>query len=242
MQAVQAGVVGLDEPVRSQLQEFSVADPAATIEITPRHLLTHTSGIEGDHLIDTGWNNDALSRYVATLAGLGQLHPTDEAYSFCNTGLRGARAACSRWPPATHFDRVLRRRLVRPLGVPHDRHAAPARAPAQRGRRATARPSPIRRRGSRRWSLTRSNGPMGGILAPADELLTFAALHLDEGRAAGGVDLLTPASIAAMQAVHADTPLPGEAQALGWTVAAVGRRRPASASTPTPSASAPCSG
>ena len=53
MQAVSAGVIALDEPVRAQLQEFTVADPAATIEITPRHLLAHTSGIEGDHLIDT---------------------------------------------------------------------------------------------------------------------------------------------------------------------------------------------
>src|SRR5918992_377443 len=50
MQAHSAGVLALDEPVRSQLQEFSVGDPGATLEITPRHLLTHTSGIAGDHL------------------------------------------------------------------------------------------------------------------------------------------------------------------------------------------------
>ena len=37
-----------------------------------------------------------------------------------------------------------------------------------------------------RWALTRSNGPMGGIIAPADELLAFAALHMDEGRAPPG--------------------------------------------------------
>ena len=61
-QVAGAGVVSLDEPVRAQLQEFAVADPGATLEITPRHLLAHTSGMHGDHLIDTGWNSDALER------------------------------------------------------------------------------------------------------------------------------------------------------------------------------------
>src|SRR5262245_11139197 len=75
-QAQAAGVVSLDEPVRAQLQEFMVADPGATIEITPRHLLTHTSGIEGDHLIDTGWNPDAHQRSMPTIAGPGQINPS----------------------------------------------------------------------------------------------------------------------------------------------------------------------
>src|SRR4029453_15136014 len=97
------------------LQEFMVADPGATIEITPRHLLTHTSGIEGDHLIDTGWNPDALQRYVATLAGWGQIHPTDENFSFCNTGYAVAGRLLE-VATGEHFDRVLRRRWTRPPG------------------------------------------------------------------------------------------------------------------------------
>lgn len=216
MQAAQAGVVGLDEPVRSQLQEFSVADPAATIEITPRHLLTHTSGIEGDHLIDTGWNPDALARYVATLAGLGQLHPTDEAYSFCNTGY-GVLGRLLEVATGDDFDRALRRRLTRPLGLratvtlPH--HALLHSVAV--GHTQTVATEPARQA---RWALTRSNGPMGGVMAPADEVLAFAGLHLDEGRTPAGVDLLAPASVADMQAVQAETPLPGECQAIGWTV------------------------
>ncbi len=216
LQAQAAGIVSLDEPVRAQLQEFMVADPGATIEITPRHLLTHTSGIEGDHLIDTGWNADALARYVATLAGLGQIHPTDEAYSFCNTGY-AVVGRLLEVATGEHFDRVLRRRLTRPLGcrstltlpqhallhrvaVGHDQ--APGGEAVRQGR----------------WSLTRSNGPMGGVLAPAGELLAFARLHLAEGRAADSTDLLAPADVAAMQRPHVECPVPGEEQALGWTV------------------------
>ncbi|MGH9230598.1 MAG: serine hydrolase domain-containing protein [Acidimicrobiales bacterium] len=215
-QAQAAGLVSLDEPVRAQLQEFSVADPGATIEITLRHLVTHTSGIEGDHLIDTGWNDDALQRYVATLAGLGQVHPPEETYSFCNTGF-GVAGRLLEMATGDNFDRVLRRRLARPLGcnatltlpqhaLLHRVAAGHAQAP---GGAATRQ---------QRWSLARSNGPMGGVMAPAAELLTFARLHVEEGRAPDGTDLLVPAAIAEMQEPQVESPLPGEEQALGWTV------------------------
>lgn len=216
MQAVGASVISLDEPVRAQLQEFSVADPAATIEITPRHLLTHTSGLEGDHLISTGWNADALSRYVATLAGLGQIHPTDDVYSFCNTGY-GVVGRLLEVATGEHFDRVLRRRLTRPLGcratVTLPQHALLHEVAV--GHVQVPGGTPVRQS---RWVLTRSNGPMGGIMAPAGELLAFARMHLAEGCAADGVDLLSPAAVDAMQRPHIESPLPGESQALGWTV------------------------
>jgi CubicO group peptidase (beta-lactamase class C family) len=216
LQAQAAGVVSLDEPVRAQLQEFMVADPGATIEITPRHLLTHTSGIEGDHLIDTGWNADALQRYMATLAGLGQIHPTDEAYSFCNTGYAVIGRLLEE-ATGEHFDRVLRRRLTRPLGcratLTLPQHALLHNVAV--GHVQTPGGEPSRQA---RWALTRSNGPMGGVLAPPGELLAFARMHLDGGWAADGTDLLAPADVAAMARVHVECPIPGEEQALGWTV------------------------
>ena len=216
MQAVSAGVISLEEPVRAQLQEFMVADPGATIEITPRHLLTHTSGIEGDHLVDTGWNADALARYVATLAGLGQVHPTDEAYSFCNTGY-GVAGRLLEVATGEHFDRVLRRRLTRPLGcratLTLPQHALLHSVAV--GHVQTLGGEPTRQS---RWVLTRSNGPMGGIMAPAGELLAFARMHIDAGRAHDGIDMLAPAAVEAMQRPHVESPVPGELQALGWTV------------------------
>jgi CubicO group peptidase (beta-lactamase class C family) len=216
MQAATAGVVSLDESVRAQLQEFTVADPGATIEITPRHLLTHTSGIEGDHLIDTGWNTDALARYVATLAGLGQIHPTDQAFSFCNTGY-AVTGRLLEVATGEHFDRVLRRRLARPLGcratltLPQHAllHSVAVGHVQTRGGPATRQA---------RWALSRANGPMGGIMAPAGELLAFARMHIAGGRGPDGTDLLPPAAVEAMQQPHTETPVPGEDQALGWSV------------------------
>lgn len=216
MQAVTAGVIALDEPVRAQLQEFMVADPAATIEITPRHLLAHTSGIEGDHLIDTGWNADALARYVATLAGLGQIHPTDQAYSFCNTGY-GVIGRLLEVVTGEHFDRVLRRRLTRPLGcrttLTLPQHALLHEVAV--GHIQTRGGLPMRQA---RWALTRSNGPMGGIMAPPGDLLAFARMHLANGHGPDGVDLLAPAAAEEMLQPQVESPVPGELQAIGWTM------------------------
>ncbi|HEX8804697.1 MAG TPA: serine hydrolase domain-containing protein, partial [Acidimicrobiales bacterium] len=216
MQAHSAGVLALDEPVRSQLQEFSVSDPGATLEITPRHLLTHTSGIAGDHLLDTGSNADAVQRYVATLAALGQVHTPDEAHSFCNTGF-GVVGRLVEVCTGGTFDQALRRRLTRPLGcvatltLPQHlllRRVAVGHVQAPGGA-ATRQP---------RWTLSRSNGPMGGIVCTADDLLAFCRMLLEGGRAADGTDVLPAGAVELMAEPHIETAIPGEAQALAWTV------------------------
>ena len=216
VQAHSAGVLALDEPVRSQLQEFSVGDPGATLEITPRHLLTHTSGIAGDHLLDTGANNDALQRYVATLPALGQAHAPDESYSFCNTGF-GVLGRMVEVATGGSFDRALRRRLTRPLGVGSTlmlpQHLLLRRVAVGHVQRPGEQP--VRQP---RWTLSRANGPMGGIVATAEDVLAFARMNLESGVAADGTEVVPPAAIELMCEPHVDTPIPGEQQALGWTM------------------------
>ena len=51
-----------------------------------RHLLTHTSGIDGDVFTDTGRGDDCLERYVALLANVAQNHPLGATWSYCNSG------------------------------------------------------------------------------------------------------------------------------------------------------------
>jgi CubicO group peptidase (beta-lactamase class C family) len=216
LQAHSAGVLALDEPVRAQLQEFSVGDPGATLEITPRHLLTHTSGIAGDHLLDTGANDDALQRYVATLPALGQAHAPDESYSFCNTGF-GVLGRMIEVCTGGSFDRSLRRRLTRPLGC-----RATLTLPQHLLLRRTAvghdqQPGGDATRQAR-WTLSRANGPMGGIVCTADDLLAFTRMHLESGVAADGGEVVPAAAIELMTEPHLETPVPGEQQALGWSV------------------------
>ena len=54
--------------------------------MTLRHLLCHTSGINGDFFLDTGRGDDCLARYVEACAGLAQSHPLGVTFSYCNTG------------------------------------------------------------------------------------------------------------------------------------------------------------
>ena len=50
------------------------------------------------------------------------------------------------------------------------------------------------------WSLVKSNGPAGAMLAmrPRD-LLAFARMHLNGGKAEDGTQVLSEASVAAMR-------------------------------------------
>src|SRR5690348_3367398 len=46
IQFVEEGLLDLDEPVRTYLPGFTVADPQVSAGITSRHLLSHTHGLE----------------------------------------------------------------------------------------------------------------------------------------------------------------------------------------------------
>ena len=57
---VDEGLLDLDVPVVKVLPGLELADPEATATVTTRHLLTHTSGIDGDVFTDTGRGDDCL--------------------------------------------------------------------------------------------------------------------------------------------------------------------------------------
>jgi CubicO group peptidase (beta-lactamase class C family) len=85
MRLVESGQVDLEEPVVKYVPEFELAVPGAD-EVTVRHLLTHTSGIQGDYFDDFGTGDDAIEQYVASMAALDFVHPTGAMFSYCNSG------------------------------------------------------------------------------------------------------------------------------------------------------------
>ena len=60
MQLVEQGKLDLDAPVQRYLPWFTLADPAATANITVRHLLTHTSGLPRAIGLDVATNRNDL--------------------------------------------------------------------------------------------------------------------------------------------------------------------------------------
>ena len=75
MQLVDEGLLDLDTPVVEVLPELRLSDPDVTKSVTIRHLLTHTSGIDGDVFTDTGRGDDCLEKYVELLGRGGPEPP-----------------------------------------------------------------------------------------------------------------------------------------------------------------------
>jgi CubicO group peptidase (beta-lactamase class C family) len=221
MQLVDEGKVDLDKPVRDYLPDFVIADESAAATITVRQLLCHVSGFEGDIFNDTGKGDDAIEKYLATLAEVTQLFPPGEMFSYNNAGFAvlGRLIEVLRGKP---YDAALREYLFTPLGL---KHAAtdPYEAILHRAAVGHIRPTPDAEPvPAPVWALTRSNASAGAMLAmrPRD-LLAFAQLHLDSGTAADGKAVLSAASVKAMQEPQVKLPalgLMGDSWGLGWEI------------------------
>ena len=86
MQLVDEGKLDLDAPVRDVMPELKLANADVAETVTMRHLLTHTSGIDGDVFTDTGRGDDCLEKYAAALEEAAQNHPLGATWSYCNSG------------------------------------------------------------------------------------------------------------------------------------------------------------
>lgn len=81
---VESNQLELHAPIKDVLPDFNLSDASAAAEISAFHLLTHTSGIDGDYIATPRPENPA--EYLASLAGAPQLHQPGEMFSYCNAG------------------------------------------------------------------------------------------------------------------------------------------------------------
>ena len=218
MRLVAEGLLDLDAPVRTVLPELELADPEVARRVTLRHLLTHTSGVDGDIFTDTGRGDECLERYVRLLASAAQSQPLGVTWSYCNSGFIIVGRAIEKVTGKT-WDAALRAYVVEPLGLdrvctlPEEaivhRAAVGHREPGEAGQ---CEPVPV-------WQLPRSAGPAGLICTTAASVLAFARLHLAGGTAPDGSRLLTPESVAEMAAWQVDLPERrhrADSWGLGW--------------------------
>lgn len=221
MQLVDEGRLDLDKPVRDYLPEFVLADDAAASRITVRQLTCHTSGFEGDIFTDTGQGDDCVAKLVATLSDVPQLFQPGEMFSYNNAGycVLGRIVEVLR---GKSYDDCLRDHLFAPLGLTHAA-AGPYDAIRYRAAIGHVQPTPDDEPvAAPVWALTRSNVPAGSHLAmrPRD-LLTFVRMHLNEGRADDGTQVLKPETARAMWERQVELPylgLMGGAWGLGWMI------------------------
>ncbi|GIH02365.1 serine hydrolase [Rhizocola hellebori] len=211
------GKLDLDAPIAEVLPELQLSDKDVAARVTMRHLLTHTSGIDGDVFTDTGRGDDCLEKYVAALAGVMQNHPLGVTWSYCNSGFSLAGRVIERLTGGT-WDAAMKERLFTPLGLRHT-VTLPEEALLFRtavghvtGPDAQAVRAPV-------WMLPRPLGPAGLICSTTADVLAFARLHLNSGATADGTQLLSPAGTEAMAALQAELPdkhTLGDSWGLGW--------------------------
>ncbi|MFB6549651.1 serine hydrolase [Streptomyces sp. NPDC056405] len=217
MQLVDEGRLDLDAPLTDVLPELRLADPYAAKQLTVRHLLTHTSGIDGDIFTDTGRGDDCVERYVDELGAAARIHPPGATFSYCNSGFVLAGRVIEKLT-GTSWDGAIEERLFSPLGLAHT-----VTLPEEALRFRTAighdapgdedpRPVPA-------WGLPRSAGPAGLITATASDVLAFARMHLAGGVADDGTRVLSQQAAHAMTEKQVDLPdvhSLGDSWGLGW--------------------------
>jgi dipeptidyl aminopeptidase/acylaminoacyl peptidase len=217
MQLVDEGLLSLDTPVAEVLPELRLADPDVTEQVTIRHLLTHTSGIDGDVFTDTGRGDDCVEKYVAGLDEVAQSHPLGATWSYCNSGFVLAGRVIEKLTGGT-WDKAVRDRIFAPLGLEHSvtlpEEALLYRTAVGHVSEGTAKPSraPV-------WTLPRSLGPAGLIGSTVGDVLGFARMHLTEGVGPDGGRVLEAASVAAMTQLQTELPdkyTLGDSWGIGW--------------------------
>jgi CubicO group peptidase (beta-lactamase class C family) len=214
MQLVDAGHIDLDRPVVEQLPEFRLSRPEDTAAVTPRHLLTHTSGISGDIEFPPERGDDAVQKWVARLADVQPLFSPGVTHSYSNAGFNVLGRLVEHVLGMTWQDAV-REKITGPLGLrntvtlPEEvlpkLHALGNRTDVEKGE---LRPIET-------WDADRGSAPCGEISASAGDVIAFARMHLDGGLAPDGTRLLSEATAASMAEPQIKLPRHGIADAWG---------------------------
>ncbi|MGW7538964.1 serine hydrolase [Amycolatopsis sp. NPDC054798] len=217
MQLVDEGLLDLDAPIVDVLPELRLFDPDVAKRVTMRHLLTHTSGIDGDIFTDTGRGDDCVEKFVDLLEEAAQNHPLGATFSYCNSGFVLMGRVIEKLTGKT-WDAAMRDKLYTPLGLTHTvtlpEEALLFRAAVGHDAAEGEDLAPVQA-----WQLPRSAGPAGLITARAADVLAFARLHLIGGLTADGTRILSAESAAAMADKQADVPdkhTLGDSWGLGW--------------------------
>ncbi len=223
MRLVEAGKVTLDAPLNTYLPDLALVDATLPGRLTLRHVLTHTSGLLGDHFPDEGLGDDALAKVVEKMCDLPQITPPDAGWSYCNSGFYLAGRVVEVVTGKT-FEAAMQDEVFAPLGLTRATffaHEAILHSAAAGHQHTDSGPEV-----AHPYPLARCANPPGGIIASVAELLSFAAFHMGDGTvgavgAVGGERVLSPESIKQMQTPQVRVNAEGE-WGLGWSLGRAG--------------------
>ncbi|MBN8204864.1 beta-lactamase family protein [Microbacterium esteraromaticum] len=219
MQLREEGKLNLDDRVIDFLPEFRLSSEFYR-DVTIRHLLTHTSGINGDVFFDAGRGEDAIERFVGSLASVGSIFAPGRGWSYCNAGFTIAgrvTEVLDGRPWAESLDQRVRKRLglknffTLPEEVMAHRYLV---GHVREGGQGLWKPVPVP-------DMHQGRSPAGIVISDVDSLLDFGIACMRGGDAGNGQRLVSPETVAEMwkPAVDLDARLSAATSAqrtLGW--------------------------
>jgi CubicO group peptidase (beta-lactamase class C family) len=218
MRFVERGAIRLEERVIAYLPELRLGDEATREVLTVRHLLNHTCGIDAaDFFPELGKGDDGVRRYVAALAGFGQVHPLGEHISYCNAAfvIAGRLLEVLSGEP---FDGLLKRELFGPCGFTRTRTSGDEAILHRTAIGHIVEPATGVPRATRRFMLPYAGAPAGTtVITTIGDLLRFARIHIGGGVTPEGMRVLSGESARAMATETAHDPgLYDYRVGLGW--------------------------
>lgn len=122
-QLLDEGKIALDDPIKSILPDFSLADLEATEMVTIRHLLAHSGGWEDPMEIEAG--QESLEGFPAGMQDLTQVAPPGSHFSYSNSGYIVAGSVIEK-VVGKPFPEVVSERVLYPLGMNDSSYSADA--------------------------------------------------------------------------------------------------------------------
>ncbi len=201
LQLAKSGYIDLDRPVQTYLPEFQLADPRGSL-ITPRHLVTHRSGLT-DHLDpEWGWPQprslqEAVTRFrnikLATDPGTRISYHNPNYYVAARLVEVVSRQSFADYL-AEHIFMPLNMNASRTVGWMDESHDGVALGTIFAFGKAIAVPGAD-------FFIEGA----GGVISTARDLAAWMALHANGGVGPGGVRLLSEEQIRQIQAPSSDS-------------------------------------
>ena len=210
------GLLGISDPVGRFLPELLIAHTQVGPELRIAHLLDHSSGLDGDFMVDTDWHDGCLRDFERLLSHAARLFPAGAHHAYCNSGymLMGRLIEVV---TELIWDTALEHMVLKPLATSSafsrlsdtiKYHVAIGhRRDTENGQVSICQPA----------YLPRSTGPAGGTLTmSAEDLLRFGIAHMDEPGDEAAAGLLTPESKQVMRTRRG--PMGQAWVGLGWGI------------------------
>lgn len=180
LQLAERGQLSLDAPLQDTLREFYVrsrfhADQSeADRAITFRRLLSHQSGLPGEHLPPLfGERPSSLGQLPAKVSGVWLSNPPGTQVAYSNLGYELVGAAIER-NTGKHFEQHMREHLLDPLQMTRSSFARNALPQAQRAQGYSG--------GGRPGSAAASDLPVNDLWSSPVDLSRFVRMLFANGR------------------------------------------------------------